>query len=349
MFTRHIIETLKDSFTQAAFLVEKLDRPKLQMLCSLLGYKGEAVALFFQTPRGPPQRSLSGPHISVVAPGTQRSQQSLRSVTSKPHPARKSSGQASISPPTAPQQAPSVAPENPASEPPASAPAPVLEAMVSPRRRSGANPELGFAITRRDSSSDASFSPPQQTASEEIPDTALLAVAAEMRDLFGQFSARMQGSLAQLDGHIARGLELRKIQWQAAAAERRELRHQNTLLRKELETETRVRREKEQHISEIEAQLAAFSPATTQEQLRALGVDGLTKLEQALEESISRVRAARMETVRLQNMCAHCGQAPKQVVTLPCRHRCLCAACSEAVSSCPICKAPIESRINVYD
>ena len=51
-----------------------------------------------------------------------------------------------------------------------------------------------------------------------------------------------------------------------------------------------------------------------------------------------------------QRLCVVCQEAEKSVVLLPCRHMCLCEACStnNQVQFCPLCRRPIAHRISVY-
>ena len=48
------------------------------------------------------------------------------------------------------------------------------------------------------------------------------------------------------------------------------------------------------------------------------------------------------------SLCVACREKARTVLLLPCRHLCLCAACSGRVAErCPICRGGIEERVDV--
>ena len=51
-----------------------------------------------------------------------------------------------------------------------------------------------------------------------------------------------------------------------------------------------------------------------------------------------------------ENLCIICEEATKRVVLLPCKHLCLCSACSklEQVTDCPMCRTKISDRMEVF-
>lgn len=51
-----------------------------------------------------------------------------------------------------------------------------------------------------------------------------------------------------------------------------------------------------------------------------------------------------------QRMCVVCQDKEKSVVLLPCRHMCVCAACSEhaQLKNCPLCREAIAHKISVF-
>jgi len=50
-----------------------------------------------------------------------------------------------------------------------------------------------------------------------------------------------------------------------------------------------------------------------------------------------------------KNLCCVCAEQPSHVVLLPCRHKQLCGSCAGMVSRCPICRAPIRERVEVFE
>jgi hypothetical protein len=49
-------------------------------------------------------------------------------------------------------------------------------------------------------------------------------------------------------------------------------------------------------------------------------------------------------------LCVVCLDAEKNTVLLPCRHLCLCSTCAQIpeLVQCPLCRSPVESRLEVY-
>ncbi|KAG9138069.1 hypothetical protein Leryth_001313 [Lithospermum erythrorhizon] len=76
------------------------------------------------------------------------------------------------------------------------------------------------------------------------------------------------------------------------------------------------------------------------------------RLQAALGEQSEITKFSQQEYERLQSekvSCRVCFDGEISVVLLPCRHRILCSACSERCKKCPICRALIEERLQVYD
>eukprot|EP00742_Colponemidia_sp_Colp-10_P007854 GILJ01008469.1.p1 GENE.GILJ01008469.1~~GILJ01008469.1.p1 ORF type:complete len:414 (+),score=47.01 GILJ01008469.1:92-1333(+) len=46
--------------------------------------------------------------------------------------------------------------------------------------------------------------------------------------------------------------------------------------------------------------------------------------------------------------CCICYEVPSTVVFLPCRHVCTCLRCSDRVRSCPLCRNPIQDKIQLF-
>ncbi|KAG3187609.1 hypothetical protein PC128_g12552 [Phytophthora cactorum] len=105
----------------------------------------------------------------------------------------------------------------------------------------------------------------------------------------------------------------------------------------------------------------ALASATT---LTNCSMDELKEWEHLLETTLSHVRSAKEEQalemqkkldrqVEEQNelkLCVICLSNEKTILCLPCRHLCLCEACSrrEEVAKCPICRLEIEEMLAVY-
>ncbi|ETN00212.1 hypothetical protein, variant [Phytophthora nicotianae INRA-310] len=105
----------------------------------------------------------------------------------------------------------------------------------------------------------------------------------------------------------------------------------------------------------------ALASATT---LTHCSMEELKEWEHLLETTLSHVRSAKEEKalemqkkldrqVEEQNelkLCVICLSNEKTILCLPCRHLCLCEACSrrEEVTKCPICRLEIEEMLAVY-
>lgn len=50
-----------------------------------------------------------------------------------------------------------------------------------------------------------------------------------------------------------------------------------------------------------------------------------------------------------QQQCPICAERNIDTVLLPCRHRCICAACSKTLEKCPLCRQLIAERIELYN
>eukprot|EP00811_Abedinium_folium_P002432 NODE_12230_length_1237_cov_10.014414.p1 GENE.NODE_12230_length_1237_cov_10.014414~~NODE_12230_length_1237_cov_10.014414.p1 ORF type:complete len:175 (-),score=33.94 NODE_12230_length_1237_cov_10.014414:286-810(-) len=98
----------------------------------------------------------------------------------------------------------------------------------------------------------------------------------------------------------------------------------------------------------------------------ALDTPQLAAVEAALEASLNAARDHRQRRLERQlhsvqrrhreehsgrqlledlQVCVICSELEKTVVFLPCRHLCACKSCAEQVSLCPICRAPIDGRV----
>ena len=54
------------------------------------------------------------------------------------------------------------------------------------------------------------------------------------------------------------------------------------------------------------------------------------------------------ETLYLNSICWNCFKNPRNILTLPCGHLCLCVRCSERVDKCPICEKEIRQTVKTY-
>jgi hypothetical protein len=103
------------------------------------------------------------------------------------------------------------------------------------------------------------------------------------------------------------------------------------------------------HLNRLQAHQSVIDSMTELEDIEALSTElknALAKVEAKKEILVKN----QLESQREQRLCVICCEKEKCVVLLPCRHLCLCAACSrdERLTQCPLCRDDIAHRINVY-
>jgi len=78
----------------------------------------------------------------------------------------------------------------------------------------------------------------------------------------------------------------------------------------------------------------------------------LFKLEDSLQQCILMVANAKRELEKKQSeeaLCCVCLEGEKTILVLPCKHLCMCKACSEKEAEvCPACKGRIDTKIGVF-
>ena len=80
-------------------------------------------------------------------------------------------------------------------------------------------------------------------------------------------------------------------------------------------------------VADIAGELSAKTVAVKQER------DAATQRANAAEDRLE---------------CCVCQDAAHQVMLGPCRHLCCCATCAPALTECPICRTPVESRTAAF-
>lgn len=115
------------------------------------------------------------------------------------------------------------------------------------------------------------------------------------------------------------------------------------------------------HVEELEESNKSLSDQL--DVLKGNNLDSLTsvaacehmegKLRQtlsAIDKKKSRLMSQEIEKQKENRLCVICQEGEKSVVLFPCRHMCLCDACSqhEDLEQCPLCRRPIVQRISVY-
>ncbi|EQC39258.1 hypothetical protein SDRG_03463 [Saprolegnia diclina VS20] len=98
--------------------------------------------------------------------------------------------------------------------------------------------------------------------------------------------------------------------------------------------------------------------------LHALGIAELRELEDTLDTALYKVRTIKEQKIQEQKqqldrqvevqqelkLCVICLTAEKTILCLPCRHVCMCQACSghAEVTRCPICRLDIQEKMLIY-
>jgi len=91
---------------------------------------------------------------------------------------------------------------------------------------------------------------------------------------------------------------------------------------------------------------AALARRTEMLQNLQLSVDEAGSHGSDLKEILDKLRTDIEEERR--HVCCVCIDVPPNTVLMPCRHQHLCQGCAGALSRCPICRQPIESRLEVF-
>jgi len=87
------------------------------------------------------------------------------------------------------------------------------------------------------------------------------------------------------------------------------------------------------------------------EELESLHHDGLWKVAQAKMEALQREMEQykhKCTQIDDERSCSICQDKQNEVVTLPCRHLCMCNDCAAKVDICPLCRIKIAERISVF-
>jgi len=75
-----------------------------------------------------------------------------------------------------------------------------------------------------------------------------------------------------------------------------------------------------------------------------------TSSKRHLPRSVAKSSINTVPSAEEENLCVICDDAKKRVLLLPCRHLCLCSACSklEKLTDCPMCRAKISDKMEVF-
>jgi hypothetical protein len=121
----------------------------------------------------------------------------------------------------------------------------------------------------------------------------------------------------------------------------------------------RVTHQVDDLLNDSSSPIQQIQPATTRSRRSRLNVETdestVASSRPAGRKPISRTSPKKKPTTHDDtdsNLCIICQDARKSVVLFPCRHLCLCAACSDNLSryrrECPLCRTPIFRQINVF-
>jgi len=99
--------------------------------------------------------------------------------------------------------------------------------------------------------------------------------------------------------------------------------------------------QKELLIRQLQEQL---SVAVLPVDLDKMSITELSAVETRAEEYRQRVRQVMAE----KSKCTICMERESVIIFYPCKHNITCDQCSNAISSCPLCRCPIQDRIKPY-
>ena len=113
--------------------------------------------------------------------------------------------------------------------------------------------------------------------------------------------------------------------------------------------------ERSSEIAEIPSAAAAAAAAAQAEQTLtasspAVGINLGSALKATASIPVTIAPPPPLSQAEEENLCIICEEATKRVVLLPCKHLCLCSACSklEQVKDCPMCRTEISDRMEVF-
>lgn len=122
------------------------------------------------------------------------------------------------------------------------------------------------------------------------------------------------------------------------------LQKQEDRLRKSLELERRTRDEVQSKYDRLRGADEAISCLNMEELLSLEGevVSVLTKLSERKQQLLRRTTS--------ELLCVVCLDEPKRIMLSPCNHLCLCKNCANSgiLNECPVCRARVSKRVEVF-
>jgi predicted RNase H-like nuclease (RuvC/YqgF family) len=122
------------------------------------------------------------------------------------------------------------------------------------------------------------------------------------------------------------------------------LQKQEDSLRKSLELERRTRSEVQSKYDRLRGADEAISGLNMEELLLLEGevVSVLTKLSERKQQLLRRTTS--------ELLCVVCLDEPKRIMLSPCNHLCLCRNCANSgiLNECPVCRARVSKRVEVF-
>lgn len=92
---------------------------------------------------------------------------------------------------------------------------------------------------------------------------------------------------------------------------------------------------------------AALRDGWAQRNLITLTLDQASAIAQASTSHTSQLDEARRANDETTE-CVVCLSAPRDYVLVPCGHNCVCEDCCYSISSCPLCREPVERAVKLY-
>ena len=130
----------------------------------------------------------------------------------------------------------------------------------------------------------------------------------------------------------------------ALRAENERLRSEQTVEVFDVDADVVTREQKRSRTEPPSSALKAV--ADIGDELSAKNVEVKQERDAATQRADAATQRASAAEDRLE--CCVCQDAAHQVLLGPCRHLCCCATCAPALTECPICRTPVESRTTVF-
>lgn len=85
------------------------------------------------------------------------------------------------------------------------------------------------------------------------------------------------------------------------------------------------------------------------EEINSMPLKDLRKVYKQLQDGMYEMKKAMEQRTTTSHICIACQERERNIVLLPCKHLCLCSACSPAVrDKCPLCRTEIQEHLKIF-